>query len=243
MRCLVAAAVVVACAVQAFAIEKEAVALTTSDGVSISGYYVRGTAQKGPAVVLLHMLGGSKEDWDPIVEKYLGPQTGMGFLAIDLRGHGASTAQGNRELNWRDLSEQDYPAMVKDLEAAVKWLRGREEVDGEKIGIVGASIGANLALNCAAGDAAIKCVVLLSPGLNYKGVKTAQAMQKYGQRPVLLAATREDRPSNTDIVRLDRLAQGKKTTGYYDGNLHGTRMFGNYPIDTLVGRFLNESLK
>ena len=243
MRVLVAAMVTAAFAAQASAIEKEAVSLSTADGVSIRGYYVRGTAEKGPAVVLLHMLGGSKEDWDPIIEKYLAPQTGLSFLAIDLRGHGASASQGGKTIEWRDFSEKDYLAMVNDVDAAVKWLRGRRDVDGDRIGIVGASIGANLALNYAAGDPAIKCVALLSPALNYKGVKTGQAMQKYGARPVLICATAEDQPSGNDVERLDGLAQGKKTTGYYDGNLHGTRMFGNYPIDALLSRFLNESLK
>ena len=147
---LVFAALVCPCA--AAALEKESVELTASDGMKLSGFFVKGGGEKGPAVVLLHMLGRDKEDWEPILEEYLLPQAPFSYLAIDLRGHGGSTAKGETQLSWRSLAESDFRDMLKDVEAAVEYLRGRDDVDGDRIAVVGASIGANLAVNYAAGD-------------------------------------------------------------------------------------------
>jgi len=224
-------------------ITKEAVTLTTDDGVSISAYFVKGAQQKGPAVVLLHMLGRSKEDWDPIIEKYLAPQAGFSYLAIDLRGHGASTKQGDRKLAWKDFNEQDFNNMTRDVAAAVKWLRERKDVDADKIGVVGASIGANVALNYAAGDAAIKCVAMLSPGLDYRGVKTGKTIKTYTAGAVFIAAAREDVPAGADSAALGKAAAAKKRMAFFDGNVHGTRMFGLYELDKPLADFLKEYLK
>ena len=48
----------------------------------------------------------------------------------------------------------------------------REDVDETNTAIIGASIGANMALVTAANEAEIDTVVLLSPGLDYFGVTT-----------------------------------------------------------------------
>jgi len=235
--------VAAAAAALAAGLEKQSVTMATADGVTISGYFVKGKADKGPAVVLVHMYARSKEDWDPIIEKYLMPQTGMSFLAIDLRGHGESTKQGDKTLSYKDFSDADFKNMTKDIEAAVKWLREKSEVDGDKIAIVGASIGANVALNYAAGDPKIKAVALLSPAEDYRGVKTLDAMTKYGDRPVFISVSREDLQSSRDFTALWNRAKGKKVKAIFDGNLHGTRMFGNVPLDEPLADFLKENLK
>jgi pimeloyl-ACP methyl ester carboxylesterase len=247
MRPVLAAFVLAACAACAAAGEglaKEPVTLTTSDGVTISGYFVKGTVGKGPAVVLLHMLAGSKDDWAPIIEKYLFPATGFSYLAIDLRGHGESVRQGNKSLRYAAFSAEDFNNMTKDVEAAVKWLKSQPSVDPAEIAIVGASIGANVALNYAASDPDVKCVALLSPGVNYKGVETRKAMKTYGDRPLFLAAAREDEPAGSSTVTLSKSSLAKKKiTLIFEGNLHGTRMFGNYALDAPLAEFLKENLK
>jgi len=244
MRQVTVIALVALCAHAAFAegIRKENVALTTSDGVAISGYFVKGAAPKGPAVVLLHMLGRTKEDWDPIIEKYLGPETGFCFLAIDLRGHGQSVRQGEKVLNRKEFSEKDLDDMAGDIGAAVKWLKTRPEVDPDKIGILGASIAANLALVFASQDTTIKAVGLLSPSRNYRGAKTIEAMKAYGKRPVFMAVASEDMQSVREVPWLQKQALGEEVTRVFDGNLHGTRMFAAYPLDKPLTDFLKKHL-
>jgi alpha-beta hydrolase superfamily lysophospholipase len=228
----------------AFAAELAKVPLTlaTSDAVSISAYFVKGPAEKGPAVILLHAFKGSKEDWSPIIEKYLAPQIPCSFLAIDLRGHGQSLAQGSRDLVLDAFTDKDFNNMTRDVDAAVKWLKARPDVDPSRIAVIGAGLGANVALNCAAADKTIKCVALLSPNLENRGVKTDQSISMYAERPIFLAAAREDLLSGQDVKPLTKGARGKKYVEYYEGNLHGTKMFGNYPVDKRLAAFIKENL-
>ena len=72
-------------------------------------------------------------------------------------------------------------------------LRERPEVAADSIGIAGASIGANLAVLDAADDPGVRSIALLSPGLDYRGLRIEAAMKKYGARPALLAGARRIR--------------------------------------------------
>ncbi len=176
---------------------------------------VSGTKPGG--AVLLHMLNRSRKDWNEFAKK-LSEKMGIFVLAVDLRGHGAST------LN-RDFKEEDFKNMVHDAKAAVIFLRKQKNVDGDRITLIGASIGANVALIYAAGDEKIKGVVLLSPGLDYKGVKTEEAMKKYNKRPALLVASADDDYSFKSASTLAKVAQGQRKLQEYKKSGHGTDMF------------------
>ena len=95
-----------ACAAAQDELAKETVTLTTSDNVQVSGYFVKAGQDTAPAVVLLHMLGRTKEDWDSILRQYLLKQTPFSYLAIDLRGHGQSVTRGEMKLGWRDFKAE-----------------------------------------------------------------------------------------------------------------------------------------
>ncbi|MCL2622066.1 MAG: alpha/beta fold hydrolase [Planctomycetaceae bacterium] len=63
---------------------------TAADGMILSATYYRGTKGKESVpVVLLHGLGGSRSDFDPIVPELL--KNGMAVLVPDIRGHGKSS--------------------------------------------------------------------------------------------------------------------------------------------------------
>ncbi len=221
---------------------RENLTLKTSDGVKISGYFIKVDNEKSPAVVLLHMLSRTKEDWEPVLHEYLLPETKFSYLAIDLRGHGESTSQNGETINWKNFSGEDFNNMVLDVAAAVDYLRSRKDIDPGRIAIIGASIGANVAINYAAQDPKIKAVALLSAGRNYKGVATFDAMQKYGDRPVFLAASKEDIPAGLNIRGLAKRARGTKVVKLFPGNLHGTRMFGACMLDGPLVAFLKKNL-
>ncbi len=245
MRRVLPAAIVIAAlawSCTAATLAKEDVELTASDGMKVSAFFLKGGQEKGPAVVLLHMLGRSKEDWEPILEEFLLPKTKCSYLAIDFRGHGKSIAKGQETLSWRSLSEADFQDMIKDVKAAVDYLRARDDVDGERIAIVGASIGANVAINYAVGDEKIKGVALLSGALDYRGVKTAKAIADYGLRPIFIAAAGEDAPAGANLDMMAAQAKGRKTIRVFPGNIHGTRLFGVHPVDEPLAKFLGTCL-
>lgn len=155
------------------------VALRAADGVAIAATVYEASASPAPAVVLVHMLTRTKEDWRPFAERL--QAAGITALAFDLRGHGQSEG-----------SAAPVPAMALDVRAAVSWLAAHPEVSAGGVAIVGASLGASLALLAAADAPAVRGVALLSPASDYRGVRIEAAAKKYGSRPLLLVASSDD---------------------------------------------------
>ena len=149
--------------------------ITTEDNVRIHAE-ISGKGTHG--VLLIHDRDRSSVAWKLFAEKLAAK--GFRVLAIDLRGHGKSA---------KAPGEQDYTTMVHDVEAGLKTLR-RYQLKG--ISLVGADLGANLALQVAANDPKITNIVLLSPGFNIKGIKATSNLTTYGERPILLAAAQGD---------------------------------------------------
>lgn len=186
------------------------VQLRTADGKSLHAVsQVASGSKKG--VVLVHMEGRSAEDWRYLADRFSKSQ--LSVVAPDLRGHGANGV--------KDLTEADYQAMVADVEAAAAWLRKQGVTD---VSCVGASVGANLCLLAAARDPQMVNLVLLSPGLNIKGVTTGDAMQRYGERPVLIVASSEDALAKGAATVLSNAALGQKQVEMLQNAGRGTRM-------------------
>ena len=156
-----------------------AVPLRTADGVALAATVYDAPSLPAPAVVLVHMLTRTKEDWRPLAERL--QAAGITALALDLRGHGQSEG-----------SAAPASAMALDVRAAVAWLAARPEVAAGAVAIVGASLGASLALIAAADTPTVRSVALLSPAADYRGVRLEAAAKKYGNRPMLLVASSED---------------------------------------------------
>ena len=206
----------------------QTVRLQTADGVTIVGTYYVPPAQNAPGVILLHMVARNRADWEPLARKL--QAAGFAVLAIDLRGHGESG--GSRA----------WGRMPQDVVAAQVFLSRQPEVDKGRIAIVGASIGANLALDFAASHGVVRSVVLLSPGLDYRGIKTERAMQEY-DRPVLIVASAEDQYAAESSRKLDSLAQGKHQLQIYQGAGHGTQMLEHEPsLSDLILTWLQDTL-
>jgi pimeloyl-ACP methyl ester carboxylesterase len=204
--------------------DKEVV-LRTADGVRIDGtFYAPVRPGPRPSVILLHMLNRSQRDWEEFARTLT--EEGYAVLAIDLRGHGKSIHGVG---SWRSFTDAGFQAMAKDVAAAHQYLRKAPEADGERLAVIGASIGANVALIYGSREPAVKTLVLLSPGLEYRGVETREAMRLYAPRPVLIAASREDSYSAQSSAALDSLAVGRHRLVMYDQAGHGTRMFDKVP--------------
>ena len=95
--------------------------------------------------------------------------------------------------------------------------------------LVGASIGANMALIAGANEKGVRTVVLLSPGLDYAGVTTEAAMEAYGDRPVLIAASQEDTYSADSSRKLEKIAIGDVKLVMHQDAGHGTFMLQAEP--------------
>jgi len=200
----------------------ERVSLETSDNVKIIGDYA-GTPEE-PAVLLLHMMPAVRSSWKELSGKL--NERGFQTLAIDLRGHGES--QGGPE-GYRKFSDEIHQSSIHDVEAGVKLLKSK---GAPKIFIAGASIGANLALWYAAEHKEIDGAILLSPGFNYRGLKTESYVSGLkGSQSVYFAASRDDSYSAETIEGLfAKMPLGvKKELKMFERAGHGTTMFEKEP--------------
>jgi pimeloyl-ACP methyl ester carboxylesterase len=199
------------------------VSLRTEDGVTLWGTLYEAPRFPAPAVILVHMLTRSRDDWQSLAHRLA--DAGINALALDLRGHGAS-GPGPAGAG----GGPDWSRLVLDVRAARVFLEGRpEQVRASAIGVAGASVGANAAILAAAADPAIKSLALLSAGLDYRGLRTAAAMQKFGSRPALLVAASNDPYALRSMRELAAAGGGLRETQTLDSAGHGTTMLSRDP--------------
>ena len=103
-----------------------------------------------------------------------------------------------------------------------------------KIAIIGASIGANLALQYQAEHSEIKKTMLLSPGTNYRGVLTESSAQmlRQDQEVYFVAGALDGRSAGSAEAMAKQIAgkvHGKKQLKIYPSAAHGTDLFAEDP--------------
>jgi dienelactone hydrolase len=122
---------------------KEDITITTEDKVNISANYFYRNGKKEnsqPLVVLIHQFRQNKEQWaDSFVDSLV--NAGYKVLAYDIRGHGQSD-KVNYDLT--DLLTDPNKAPL-DVAAVFKWAKEQNGIDSTRIGVMGTSIGGNLA--------------------------------------------------------------------------------------------------
>ena len=207
----------------------QVVSLKTDDGVTLAGTLYHG-ARPGPGIILLHMLARTREDWHAAAERLA--DAGFVVLAIDFRGHGASDKP-------EGFDPQDLSKLPLDVKAARGFLASRSDVAQGKVGIAGASIGANLAILYAANDPSVKSLVLLSPGIDYRNLRPEAALKKYDARPALMLVSQEDNYSANSGRTFTKAGGGTRDLRILSGAGHGTTMLERQPdqVGVLVDWF------
>jgi len=198
------------------AVAAQRVSLRSEDGVALTATWYEPSVRPAPAVVLVHMLQRSRRDWDLLASRLAAG--GIGALTLDLRGHGESLG-----------SAQDHAAMVKDVTAARRYLATRPDVDSSRIGFGGASLGATLVALAAGEDPTIRGVALLSPSLDYRGLRIEAAVRKLGSRPMLLVASDDDAYAMRSARELQEGAVKSRELIILTSAGHGTIMLTRSP--------------
>lgn len=121
------------------------VPMTAADGVALAAWYVPST--NGAAVVLRHGAGSTRSD--VLEHAAVLARHGYGVLMMDARGHGLSEGVA-MDFGW-------YGDV--DISAGVDFLAAQPEVDAERIGAVGLSMGGEEVIGAAASDPRIRVVV------------------------------------------------------------------------------------
>jgi alpha-beta hydrolase superfamily lysophospholipase len=198
------------------------VTLRTDDGLSLAATWYEPSSRPGPAVILVHMLHKSRREWETVAQRLA--SDGIGALTLDLRGHGESSGAAAS-----DGAQPDYASMVLDIKAARRHLAQRGEVQQARVGLIGASIGANLAALEASGDASIASLALLSPSLDYRGLRIEAALRKLAARPVLLVASDDDPYAFRSARELHKAGGGPRELLIVKQAGHGTAMLARDP--------------
>lgn len=197
--------------------DPEAITLDTTDGVAIrSSYYPGGfiesagdkkgkpKVEKKPGkevvpIIMLHGWGGRRRDFDELASTL--QKRGHAVIVPDLRGHGDSKtvllANGEtKEIDPDRMRSTDMAGMLYDVEAAKKFfleMNNKGEVNIEMLCVIGADVGAIVAVNWAAYDWSrrqlpafkqgqyVKALVLVSPKASHKGF----SLQKSLSHPII----------------------------------------------------------
>jgi hypothetical protein len=71
----------------------------------------------------------------------------------------------------------------------------------------------------------VLAVALLSPGLEYRGLRTEPAMKKYAARPALLMGSTNDPYAWRSIRQLAAVGPGAREVRLTEATAHGTVLF------------------
>ena len=129
----------------------EEVRFSSPDNLQLAGWFIPPDPQSdGVTLVFIHGLGGNRGGL--LDEAMMLTRHGYGALLPDLRNHGQS--QGT-------VTTLGYTE-VEDVRGAVAYLLARPEVNPERIGLVGSSMGGALAIRAAARIPEVRAVVAQS---------------------------------------------------------------------------------
>ncbi len=217
----------------------EDLAFPSTDGLMVHGTATRPCGSTpSPWVVLAHQLCSDRSEWSESSHDWVAAfsKRTVATLAIDLRGHGASTT-------WPDGSTHDlcagasdasvaplYLGMPGDVQAAISY--ARSTLNASAVAVLGASIGSNSAILAFAGDPQATMLVALSPGLDYKGIKTSEPVKAIGSRSALLEAAEDDPGSAASVRQLATLNANIATKVWPMGG-HANRILTAHPDELL----------
>ena len=221
-----------------FAAASEKVLIVTEDGWEISALYAPAEpteeSPKGRIVILLHDLGKNKEEFTRMGNKI--KDAGLGFLTLDLRGHGASAGKGDYKTFAKTGTDNEFNQMVRDVTAAIAFLN-QKGIETSDIYLAGSGLGANVAAKAIIFNPDIAGIALFTPSLKTRDVLTMAGI-KINTKPVFIAVSSEDRKQMMEASFIRNAAflssgAGKVTfmTAY---NLKGIEMVDKYLTEEFI---------
>lgn len=237
------------------------VAFVTSDGLTLRGWFSRGTRRA--AVILVHGGGGDRTQLLP--EALVLARHGYGFLAYDSRACGESDGEST---SWGDRER-------RDVVAALDFVSARPEIDAKRIALLGFSIGGTSAALVAASDTRVRAAILapvwtsLSEEIRSKSGRLAvvthavwvSALERAGvdvdavrpidhiadvaPRPLLFITGTNDRDTPVPVMqRMFAAAREPKDLWIVPGADHGTYLkAAPAEYETRIIAFLDDALR
>lgn len=144
------------------------VAFETTDGLRLKGWFV--PSENGATVIVFPGKKGTQKHARMLTRH------GYGVLVFDRRGEGESEGDPNA-LGW---------AFHRDLEGALRFLRGRADVDDERIGAIGLSVGGEALLEASAKTRGFAAIV--SDGAGARSVREDVVHMRASKVPEIVSS-------------------------------------------------------
>lgn len=191
--------------------------------IRMNGYQLAGTLslprrtrRPSPAVILITGSGQQTRDEAipiPGLENYRPfrqiaehlAARGIAVLRVDDRGMGGSTGK-------ETLAAATTSSYAEDVRAEIAYLRGRREIDANRIALVGHSEGGSIAMMIAASDARVRAVVLMAAmGKTGREVNLAQQEEALAQATTLTEERKNELRAEQRRI-LERVIEGGDTS-------------------------------
>jgi dienelactone hydrolase len=203
----------------------------------VPGYLVIPKAGEAPypCVMLLHWLSGSKESWihtdnfassDRLVKELLA--AGFAIIALDAQYHGERSVENDYENAGRLVEKEYYERYremliesVIDYRRAIDYLETRPEIDVNRIGVIGYSMGGNMTFVLTGVESRIKAAVAcVAPIFQYQvgAYCPHNFAEAIGERPFLMLMGRKDEYYTEEDARhvFDLIPGATKDLVFYD---------------------------
>ena len=217
---------------------KDDIIIKTSDSkeLSASYYYNSETIETSqPLVILIHQFNQTKEQWKSDFTDSL-VNSGIKVLTYDIRGHGKSS-KVSYELS-RLLDDPDEAP--NDIKACFEWAKNQKGIDFTRIGVMGTSIGGNLACYAAINLNA-KAIVSVSnskstfeiyAGYDEKSMRPPK-INKFKNSLFICGSKDGDHEQEQKWI-MENFADDPKELKVYDSEKHGMFLIEQFPeINTL----------
>ncbi len=191
------------------------VAFRSATGRTVEASLNEASQRPAAAVVLVGMLGHSRDDWQAIAQRLADAR--ITTLAIDLPGPSLPGDPGGLA-SWSD-----------EVRGAVGFLTARSETRPGAVGVLGAALGASLAVIAAASDPRIRSLALISPTSDYRGLRIDNALRQFGARPAYLVASRQDPYSARSVRELAKNPPGIREVQMAEVAASGTFLLTREP--------------
>jgi len=183
----------------------------SADGIQVSGtLYEPKETIPAPGVLLLPMAPDGRAAWEGFAQR--ARQRGLISLALDL-----PPWEGRQ-------APPDYDSRIMPLLDAARAVLIERGANPGAIAVMGAGVGANLALRYAQETAPIAALVLISPGQEYRGITIDPTDGSRWNWPLLLMISTGDAYAAAAAREMNETAPGFVELREYDGSAHGIQL-------------------
>jgi dienelactone hydrolase len=209
----------------------QTVLLNTADQVKLAGDWYAPSSSgdtKVPAVLLVHGFGQDRSQWEAFVRERLLP-AGFAALTLDLRGHGASKEKAGAaviaEAGWSSDPKQ-FPL---DVNTAIQWLKARNEVDVNRIAMIGCELGADLAFLASGKYEEVRSAIVISGNAGNAGA-LAKSAPDFQPHSILFLATQGDSQAASSARELEkRTGFPVRVEIYENSEARGIKILQDFP--------------